>query len=191
MIGVDVESHPSGAHHALPDPGGTTVAPAVHPSRRERVGLELVAAYSFVKAIALVAAGMGVLGLLNGRVAIAANRWLEGLALRPESRIAGRMARYALPYLDRVSGRHLIEIALGAFFFAAVYAVEGVGLWYCRRWAEYLTIGVSASFLPFELVALFRHVTVPLLVTFILNVAVVAFLAWQVRVAEKPLHGAD
>lgn len=188
---MEVESHPSGAHHALPDPGGAGAEPAVHPSKRERVGLELVAAYSFVKAVALVAAGMGALGLLNGRVAIAANRWLEGLALRRESRIAGRMAEYLLPYLDRVSGRHLIEIALGAFFFAAIYVVEGVGLWHCRRWAEYLTIGVSASFLPFELVALFRQVTLPLLVTFILNVAVVAFLAWQVRVAAKPLHAAD
>ena len=160
----------------------------VHPSKRERVGLELIAAYSFVKAAALVAAGMGALGLLNGRVAIAANRWLEGLALRHESRLAGRMADYVLPYLDRMTGRHLIEIALGAFFFAAVYVVEGVGLWHCRRWAEYLTIGVSASFLPFELIALFRHVTLPLLVTFVLNVMVVVFLAWQVRIAEKPLN---
>jgi uncharacterized membrane protein (DUF2068 family) len=184
---VEVESHPPGTHRAGPDRTMDDVGPAVHPSKRERVGLELVAAYSFVKAIALVAAGLGALGLLNGRVAIAANRWLEGLALRHESRLAGRMADYVLPYLDRVTGRHLIEIAIGAFFFAAIYVVEGVGLWRCRRWAEYLTIGVSASFLPFELIALFHRVTLPLMVTFILNVAVVAFLLWQVRVAEKPL----
>jgi uncharacterized membrane protein (DUF2068 family) len=184
---VEVETDPSGAHPARADGTMEHAGPPVHPSKRERVGLELVAAYSFVKAVALIAAGMGALGLLNGRVAIAANRWLEGLALRHESRLAGRMADYVLPYLDRVTGRHLIEIALGAFFFAAIYIIEGVGLWRCRRWAEYLTIGVSASFLPFELIAIFRHVTLPLLVTFILNVAVVAFLAWQVRVAEQPL----
>ena len=74
--------------------------------------------------------------------------------------------------------------------FAAVYVVEGVGLWRCRRWAEYLTIGVSASFLPFELLAIFHHPTMPLLITFVLNVLVVAFLAWQVRVA-KPHPGRD
>ena len=161
------------------------VAPAVHPTKRERVGLELVAAYSFLKAAALIAAGLGALGLLNGQVAEGANNWLEGLALRHESRLAGRMAEHALPYLDRVTGRHLIEIAIGAFLFAAVYIVEGVGLWRCKRWAEYLTIWVSASFLPFELIAIYRHATIPLVVTFGLNVIVVAFLVWQVRVGEK------
>ena len=164
--------------------------PPSHPTKRERVGLELVAAYSFVKAAALLAAGLAALGMLNGRVSVAANSWLEGLALRYESRLAGRVAEHVLPYLDRATGRHLIEIAIGAFVFAAVYVVEGVGLWRCRRWAEYLTIGVSASFLPFELLAIFHDPTMPLLVTFVLNVMVVAFLAWQLRVAE-PHRGRD
>lgn len=169
---------------ALPHP------PPSHPTKRERVGLELVAAYSFVKAAALLAAGFAALGMLNARVSVAANSWLEGLALRYESRLAGRTAEHVLPYLERATGRHLIEIAIGAFIFAAVYVVEGVGLWRCRRWAEYLTIAVSASFLPFELLAIFHNPTMPLLVTFVLNVMVVAFLAWQIRVA-KPHRGRD
>lgn len=157
----------------------------MHPTKPERVGLELVAVYSFVKAAALLAAGMGALGLLNGRMSEAASNWLEGLALRHQSRLAGQLADHALPYLDQATNRRLIEIAAGAFLFAAVYVVEGVGLWRCRRWAEYLTIGVSASFLPFELIAIFRHISAPLLVTFVLNVMVVAFLIWQVRVGNK------
>lgn len=157
-----------------------------HPTKKERVGLELVAIYSFVKAGALVAAGLAALGMLNGRVSVAANNWLEGLALRYESRLAGRLAEHVLPYIDQANGRHLIEIAVGAFFFAAIYVVEGVGLWHCRRWAEYLTIGVSASFLPFELLAIFRRPSLALLVTFVLNVIVVAFLARQLaETAEK------
>ena len=156
-----------------------------HPTKQERVGLELVAIYSFVKAGALLAAGLGAVGMLNGRVSIAANNWLEGLALRYESRLAGRLAEHVLPYLDQAHGRHLVEIAIGAFLFAAVYVVEGVGLWHCRRWAEYLTIAVSASFLPFELIAIFRRPSPALLVTFVLNVIVVAFLAWQLKVADE------
>jgi uncharacterized membrane protein (DUF2068 family) len=157
-----------------------TVPHPSHPTKRERVGLELVALYSFVKAGALVAAGLAALGMLNGRVSVAANNWLEGLALRYESRLFGRLAEHALPYLDRAHGRRLIEIAVGAFVIAAVYAVEGIGLWRCKRWAEYLTIAVSASFLPFELAGLFRRPSLALLITFILNVIVVGFLAWQV-----------
>jgi uncharacterized membrane protein (DUF2068 family) len=161
------------------------VVPPSHPTRRERVGLELVALYSFVKAGALVAAGLAALGMLNGRVSIAANNWLEGLALRYESRLFGRIAEHALPYLDRAHGRRLIEIAVGAFIIAAIYVVEGVGLWRCRRWAEYLTIGVSASFLPFELAGLFHRPSIALFVTFVLNVIVVGFLAWQLKVADE------
>lgn len=156
-----------------------------HPTQRERVGLELVAVYSFVKAGALVAAGLAALGMLNARVSVAANNWLEGLALRYESRLFGRLAEHALPYLDRAHGRRLVEIAVGAFIIAAVYVVEGIGLWRCKRWAEYLTIAVSASFLPFELMGLFRRPSLPLLVTFILNVIVVAFLAWQIAEAAE------
>ena len=172
----------------VPGPAVTPSAPHVavsHPTKKERVGLELVAIYSFVKAGALLAAGLAALGMLNGRVSIAANNWLEGLALRYESRLAGRLAEHVLPYIDQANGRHLIEIAIGAFLIAAVYVVEGVGLWYCRRWAEYLTIGVSASFLPFELLALFRRPSLALVITFALNVIVVAFLAWQLKVADE------
>jgi len=182
---VAVESELPGTVHGPADTPSASHPAISHPTRQERVGLELVAIYSFVKAGALLAAGLAALGMLNGRVSIAANNWLEGLALRYESRLAGRFAEHVLPYLDQAHGRHLVEIAIGAFLFAAVYTVEGVGLWYCRRWAEYLTIGVSASFLPFELLAIFRRPSPALLVTFVLNVIVVAFLAWQLKVADE------
>ena len=180
-----MESELPGTVHGPADTPSASHPAISHPTRQERVGLELVAIYSFVKAGALLAAGLAALGMLNGRVSIAANNWLEGLALRYESRLAGRFAEHVLPYLDQAHGRHLVEIAIGAFLFAAVYTVEGVGLWYCRRWAEYLTIGVSASFLPFELLAIFRRPSPALLVTFVLNVIVVAFLAWQLKVADE------
>jgi len=182
---VAVESDLPGAAPGAPVTPSLAHLAISHPTKRERVGLELVAIYSFVKAGALVAAGLAALGMLNGRVSVAANNWLEGLALRYESRMAGRLAEHILPYLDQAHGRHLIEIAIGAFLFGAIYVVEGVGLWYCRRWAEFLTIAVSASFLPFELIAIFRKPSLALLVTFVLNVIVVAFLAWQLKVADE------
>jgi uncharacterized membrane protein (DUF2068 family) len=155
-----------------------------HPTKNERYGLELIAIYKFVKAGALVLAGLGALGLINRAVAAAANGWLESLALRQGHRLTTAFAAHALPYLGAATNRRLILIAIGAFLYSALYLVEGVGLWRCRRWAEYLTVGATASFLPIEIVALVHRVTLPRAVTLAFNVIAVVFLAWQLRVSS-------
>ncbi len=68
-----------------------------------------------------------------------------------------------------------------AFLYAALFVVEGVGLWMARRWAEYLTIIATSSFVPFEVYELVRHVTWPRTVTLLINLLVVAYLVVKVR----------
>jgi uncharacterized membrane protein (DUF2068 family) len=121
-------------------------------------------------------------------VSAAANRWLEQLALRPGHRLTTTFAELALPYLGRATSRHFMMIAIGAFLYAALYLVEGVGLWRCKRWAEVLTVWASASFLPLELAALLHKQTLPRAVTLALNVGVVIFLAWQLRISRADAH---
>jgi len=67
---------------------------------------------------------------------------------------------------------------LGAVFlaYAAVELIEAVGLWYQRRWAEYLTFVVTASLLPFEIYELTTKLTPLKIVAFVVNVAVVVYL---------------
>lgn len=68
-----------------------------------------------------------------------------------------------------------------ALLYAAVEGLEAVGLWYGRRWAEYLTLVVTASLLPVEVYELSHHATPFKVVAFVLNVAVVAYLLWAKR----------
>jgi uncharacterized membrane protein (DUF2068 family) len=67
---------------------------------------------------------------------------------------------------------------LGAVFlaYAAVELIEAVGLWYQRRWAEYLTFIVTASLLPFEIYELVNKLSPFKIVAFVVNVAVVVYL---------------
>jgi uncharacterized membrane protein (DUF2068 family) len=65
--------------------------------------------------------------------------------------------------------------------YAFVELLEAVGLWYGRRWAEYLTLIVTASLLPVEVFELSHSVTPFKVVAFILNVAVVAYLLYAKR----------
>lgn len=67
---------------------------------------------------------------------------------------------------------------VGAVFavYALVEGLEAFGLWYQRRWAEYLTFVVTASLLPLEVYELTIRLSPFKVVAFIFNVAVVAYL---------------
>lgn len=168
---------------AAPHPDGASHEHVQHPTKNERYGLELIAIYKFVKTGVLVLAGMGALGLINHAVAAAANDWLERLALLQGHRLTTALAAHAIPFLDHVTNRRLVLIAIGAFLYATLYLVEGIGLWRCKRWAEYLTVGATASFLPIEIVAVAHRATPPRMVTLGFNIIAVIFLAWQLRVS--------
>jgi uncharacterized membrane protein (DUF2068 family) len=60
--------------------------------------------------------------------------------------------------------------------YAIVEGVEAVGLWYQRRWAEYLTFLVTTSLLPLEVYELSQRFSPFKVLTFVINVAVVLYL---------------
>lgn len=154
---------------------------------KRHVGLQIIAAFKFCKAAALIATGFATLGILNPGNATWMQDWLERLALGQGHALASSIAARALALLDLAGPTRLRQVALGAFLYAALFLVEGVGLARQRRWAEYLTVVVTTSFLPLEIVALYRRWTLPRAGTLILNVAVVAYLVWQLREgAPKP-----
>ena len=63
--------------------------------------------------------------------------------------------------------------------YAVVEGIEAVGLWFERRWAEYLTALATAGFLPFEIYELTRRVTVVRLGALVINLAVLIWLVWR------------
>ena len=65
--------------------------------------------------------------------------------------------------------------------YAAIEGVEAVGLWYQRRWAEYLTFIVTASLLPLEVYELANRLSPLKILAFVVNVAVVAYLLYAKR----------
>ncbi len=69
---------------------------------------------------------------------------------------------------------HLFAVV--AIIYAIIEGIEAVGLWYARRWAEYLTLIVTASLLPVEVYELVHHLTPFKVVAIIVNLAVVVYL---------------
>jgi uncharacterized membrane protein (DUF2068 family) len=74
------------------------------------------------------------------------------------------------------SSAHLHFLGALLLVYAAVEGIEAVGLWYQRRWAEYLTFLVTASLLPLEVYEIVDRASVFKILAFVINVAVVVYL---------------
>jgi uncharacterized membrane protein (DUF2068 family) len=75
----------------------------------------------------------------------------------------------------------LTKIGFALSAYAIVEGVEAVGLWMGKRWAEYLTLIVTASFLPLEVYELSERFSVLKVITFAINIAVVVYLLYAKR----------
>ena len=83
---------------------------------------------------------------------------------------------HELDNLFTTSSAHLHRLAAVLLVYGAVEGIEAAGLWYQRRWAEYLTFIVTASLLPFEIYEIVHRTTAFKVVAFIVNVVVVVYL---------------
>ncbi len=142
--------------------------------------LRAIALYKFVKALVLAAAGLGAIRLLQPAAVAWAERWSAALALRHE----GRVIQHLLALLVGMRPRRLEAVAIGAFLFATLFVIEGIGLWLRRRWAQYLTVVATTLFIPLEIFQLFRFATPARAATLAINLAVVLLLIRYLR-----LHG--
>jgi uncharacterized membrane protein (DUF2068 family) len=90
-------------------------------------------------------------------------------------------------YLFTVTRTHLYEAGAVVVAYGVLEALEMVGLWLAKRWAEYLTFVATVVLIPFELYELTSKVSILRLVTFVINLAIAVYLLWSKRLFG--LHG--
>ena len=81
--------------------------------------------------------------------------------------------------------RESLLAAGGAFFYAALQLLEAGGLWKARRWAEWLAVFTGLIYVPFEIMALVQKPGWQPVLALISNLAIVLFLAVQLRAARR------
>jgi uncharacterized membrane protein (DUF2068 family) len=84
-------------------------------------------------------------------------------------------------HLFTISSTHLYEAGAVVVAYGALEATEMVGLWMTKRWAEYLTFVATIVLIPFEIYELTSSVSALKLITFVINVAIAAYLLWSKR----------
>ena len=161
-----------------------------HPNRNR--WLIAIGALKLMKAVLFISMGFGVIRLLHQDVADVLMRFLLALRFDPENRFVNVL----LEKTALLSPHRLKEISFAIFLYAALDIIEGTGLVLEKVWAEYFTLILTGSFLPWELYEIIRHVTVLKIVLTLLNLAVFISLAnvvnEKVRARQHtPAVGAD
>ena len=145
--------------------------------------LVLIGAGKLLKAILFVALGFGALHLVHRDLVTIVTHWIVDLRFDPES----RFVNFILDKTSLISPHRLKVISVGIFCYAAMDVLEGTGLVLGKAWAEYLTLVVTASFLPWEFFEILRKPNWPKAVFTLINIAIVWYLATylQKRMRER------
>jgi uncharacterized membrane protein (DUF2068 family) len=154
--------------------------------RRHDRGLLAIALFKFAKAALLILAGAGALSMLAPSTEQRVHEWVADFAIRQGHRIFKR----ALDLLNVATPGRITEVGLASILYGLLFAVEGIGLWLEKRWAEYLTVVATGSLIPFELYELVRAVTPVRVAALAANVAALVYLIYRLR-HRAPRHSAD
>lgn len=134
-----------------------------------------MAAYEAAKGILVLAVGLGLLGFIHRDLQQVAEHIVKHLHLNPSS----HYPRIFLAVASRLDDARLWALAGGAVAYSGLRLVEAVGLWKSRRWAEWLGALSGGIYVPVEIYEVARKVTATRLVLLIFNVAMVAYLVWD------------
>ena len=141
-------------------------------SRHPDSGIWFIAVFKLAKGLLLLAIGLGVATLLHEDVAATLTHWANVFWIARESRYL-----QALVYKVAAFDHRTFKISeISSFVYSAVLLTEGVGLLRSKRWAEYLTVIVTASFIPFEIFTIVRRFGVSRMIVLAINAAVIWYL---------------
>ena len=107
--------------------------------------------------------------------------WAEDFITRHGIDIANRYVQSTLERLTGVGNRQLVELSIGATVYTGLLFTEGIGLWLQKRWAEYMTAGLTALFIPVEIYEIFERFTWVRVAILALNIFVVWYLATRLK----------
>jgi uncharacterized membrane protein (DUF2068 family) len=161
----------------MPRHTASRTLPAKARSGNSSYVLIVIGLFKLFKAILLVIAGIGAARLMHKDIASTVQHWTQLLRVDPDNRYIHSL----LVRILRVSPRQLRELSVGTFFYAGIFATEGVGLLLRKRWAEYFTIVSTGALLPLEIFELARRFTLTRLAVLIVNALIVWYLARRVR----------
>jgi uncharacterized membrane protein (DUF2068 family) len=142
-------------------------------ARSDRI-LKLIALFRWSKAVVLIAAAFGAMRLFRPGAADALVQWALQLPFAGQHRFVTR----AIHQITQLDTSRMEWLVAGLLAYAALFTTEGFGLWFGKRWGEWLTIIATSSFIPFEIYELWRRATLFRAGFLVANIVIVIYLVW-------------
>jgi uncharacterized membrane protein (DUF2068 family) len=141
------------------------------------VVLWAIGAYKLAKALLALVAGVLVLRLSPDDAIASLVRVAARLRLDPDD----RLIHAAVARLSGIDARHLEAIGAGIVLYGLLYAIEGLGLLWERRWAEYLVVITTGYLIPFEVYEVVKKAGAVRVAVLSLNLLIVGYLIVRLR----------
>jgi uncharacterized membrane protein (DUF2068 family) len=139
--------------------------------------IRLIGLFKLVKAILLIAVGVGALKMVHSDLTDIATRLVIRFGFDPGGRHVGKL----LLETANLTPDKIRALGVGSFVYAALFLTEGVGLLMAKRWAEWFSVIITSSLVPFEIYEIYQHPTVLKFGALLVNLAVVAYLVYRIR----------
>lgn len=158
--------------------------PAAVPSSPSKVekGLQAIALFEAAKALLILATGFGLFALIHKDVESVAAQIVRHLHLNP----ASKYPQIFIRAVQNLTDSRLWFLASMAMADAVLRSFEAYGLWKNRAWGKWLGVLSGMIYLPFEVYEIHRHATALKAVAFVLNIAIVIYLAAVLRNGSRP-----
>ena len=150
----------------------------IRPALKPRINvLRTIAVYKLIKVLLLLALAYGEVRLSDASLIHKLVTWASARPLGLEHKVVTGL----LEWFSGLSASRIHALRIVTLAYAAVFATEGVGLWMQKRWAEWLTVIITASLIPLEVWELFDKPNFGKAAVLVANTAIVAYLVWHVR----------
>jgi uncharacterized membrane protein (DUF2068 family) len=137
----------------------------------------LIALERTLRGLILLAAGIYLLAKAGANLGDIANHIARRLELDPQR----PFIRHVVNKLGHLKKHEVQLFGVLAIGYAGLEVTEGVGLFYRKRWAEWLTVVATSLLVPLEAYELARHPSVLKAAGIAANVAIVIYLYRVVR----------
>ncbi len=146
-------------------------------TKQHHTGMVVIAAFKVVKGLLLLLVGLGFLRLVHAETATLFSKLLEALHLNAESHILHALVLQ----VDALRPESILTLGAMSMLYAGLLLTEGLGLWFERSWAAYLTVISTSIFIPFELYEIVERITAVRIGLLLVNLAIVVYLIRQLK----------